>query len=159
MDTNSRTIKKIRKNLANAEEINPEDVVDKKINDDEDDDEDMEPPQELVDEVKKFLQVDDACRKMQEKLKEYKNARKKIDDKILKLLEKYGEQQITVADGKLIKNQYKSKGSLTDELLNQTFKEEGFNEEKIKRIMERINNKKEMNSKHRVQLKRTYNKG
>jgi hypothetical protein len=157
METESKMLKKIKNNLKNVQTINPEDVVDNNIVDD-DEEGDNPPPQELVDEVHKYIKLDNECRVLQDKLKKYKDSRKNVDNKILKLLEKYGEQQISVQDGKLTKNQYKSKGSLTEDILLASFKEEGFKEDKIKTMMERINKKKEDNSKYRVQLKRTYNK-
>ena len=95
-------------------------------------------------------------RKKEKEIKELKNQRKPCEEYILKYLEEIDENIIEIGDGKLKKNKTETKIPLNKEIIKNTLHEDINDEEKIKRIIEKIENKREKNTK--ISLKRTIRK-
>ena len=160
MDTNSNIVKRIKKNLKVAKEVKVEDVESEKITNSEEGDDynEYEGIAELTEMVTKYTDADNIARNLKKEVAKQNKTMKGLNEKILIHLEKMGENHINIDDGKLIKNKYKSKGSLSQEMIEETLKENFKDPKIITRIMESIEDKKIKNEKTRIQLKRTFKK-
>ena len=160
MDSDSNIVKKIKKNLKKAKEIKVDDIEDDEISNSEEEGDynEYEGIKELTEMVVKYTEADNIARNLKKETAKQNKIMKDMNEKILIHLEKMGENHINIEDGKLIKNKYKSKGSLNQDMIEETLKE-NFNDPKIiLKIMESIEEKKVKNEKTRIQLKRTFKK-
>ena len=126
MDTDSNIVKKIKKNLKKAKEIKVDDIEDEVITNSEEDDgeyNEYEGIKELTAMVVKYTEADNAARNLKKETSKQNKIMKDLNEKILIHLEKMGENHINIEDGKLIKNKYKSKGSLSQVMIEETLKE------------------------------------
>ena len=160
MDTNSNIVKRIKKNLKSAKEIKVDDEEIENISDSEEEGEynEYEGINELTEMVKKYTEADNIARNLKKETAKQNKIMKDMNEKILVHLEKMGENHINIEDGKLIKNKYKSKGSLSQDMIEETLKENFKDPKIIAKIMESIEDKKIKNEKTRIQLKRTFKK-
>ena len=160
MDTNSNIVKRIKKNLKSAKEIKVDDEEIENISDSEDEGDynEYEGIKELTEMVKKYTEADNIARNLKKETAKHNKIMKDMNEKILVHLEKMGENHINIEDGKLIKNKYKSKGSLSQDIIEETLKENFKDPKIISKIMESIEDKKIKNEKTRIQLKRTFKK-
>ena len=160
MDTNSNIVKKIKKNLKAAKEIIIDDNDLDPTSDSNDEGEfiEYEGIKELTEMVKKYTDADNIARNLKKETAKQNKIMKDMNSKILIHLEKMGENHINIDDGKLIKNKYKSKGTLNQEMIEETLKENFKDPKIITKIMESIEDKKIKNEKTRIQLKRTFKK-
>jgi hypothetical protein len=160
MDTNSNIVKRIKKNLKTAKEIKVEDIEDDSISNSEDEGDynEYEGIKELTEMVKKYTEADNIARNLKKETAKQNKIMKEMNGKILIHLEKMGENHINIEDGKLIKNKYKSKGTLSQDMIEETLKENFKDPKIITKIMESIEDKKIKNEKTRIQLKRTFKK-
>ena len=160
MDTNSNIVKRIKKNLKSAKEIKVEDVEIEDMSDSEDEGEynEYEGIKELTELVKKYTEADNIARNLKKETAKQNKIMKDMNGKILLHLEKMGENHINIDDGKLIKNKYKSKGTLSQDIIEETLKENFKDPKIIAKIMDSIEDKKVKNEKTRIQLKRTFKK-
>ena len=72
---------------------------------------------EFVQNVKKYLELDDKTRELKNNIKELSTDKKQCEEFILNYLQSIDEKTIDIADGKLIRNVYKSQGALKKELI------------------------------------------
>ena len=72
---------------------------------------------EFVHNVKKYLELDDKTRELKNNIKELSTDKKQCEEFILNYLQSIDEKTIDIADGKLIRNVYKSQGALKKELI------------------------------------------
>ena len=160
MDTDSNIVKKIKKNLKKAKEIKVDDVDDDEISNSEEEGDynEYEGIKELTEMVVKYTEADNIARNLKKETAKQNKIMKDMNEKILIHLEKMGENHINIEDGKLIKNKYKSKGSLSQDMIEETLKENFKDPKIILKIMESIEEKKVKNEKTRIQLKRTFKK-
>jgi hypothetical protein len=108
--------------------------------------------------VKKYKEIDNEIRDYQKKVSSLKKQNKILHDKIIIHLEKMGETQIHLLDGKLSINSYKTTPALKIEYVEETIKNQFKDESKTKELLEQIEIKKEKASKITKQLKRTFNR-
>lgn len=160
MDTNSNIVKRIKKNLKSAKEITVDEVDSDPITNSEEGEDynEYEGIKELTELVKKYTDADNIARNLKKEVAKQNKIMKEMNEKILIHLEKMGENHINIDDGKLIKNKYKSKGSLSQEMIEETLKENFKDPKIITKIMNSIEDKKIKNEKTRIQLKRTFKK-
>ena len=78
---------------------------------------------EFVQNVKKYLEIDDKIRELKEKIKIITADKKEKEEYILSYLQTIGENVIDVADGKLKRNVTKSQAPLKKELIQKTLAE------------------------------------
>jgi hypothetical protein len=78
---------------------------------------------EFVQNVKKYLELDDKTIELKNSIKELSNEKKTCEEFILNYLQTIDEKTIDIADGKLIRNVYKSQGSLKKDLIQKTLTE------------------------------------
>ena len=124
MDSDSNIVKKIKKNLKKAKEIKVDD--DETITNSDNDGEDYneyEGIKELTEMVVKYTEADNIARNLKKETAKQNKIMKDMNEKILIHLEKMGENHINIEDGKLIKNKYKSKGTLSQDMIEETLKE------------------------------------
>ena len=160
MDSDSNIVKKIKKNLKKAKEIKVDDIEDDEISNSEEEGDynEYEGIKELTEMVVKYTEADNIARNLKKETAKQNKIMKDMNEKILIHLEKMGENHINIEDGKLIKNKYKSKGSLNQDMIEETLKENFKDPKIILKIMESIEEKKVKNEKTRIQLKRTFKK-
>lgn len=179
MDTDSLLLKKIKNNLKNTKVINMNDIINEKItntdtnNDTENDYEDQyeyEGMGDLIELVKKYVILDDNNRNIDKIIKDkiknekqeivkLKKEKKALNDKILIHLEKMGEGQIIMDNGKLIKNCYVKDALIEMDMIIRALDENKIDSNKIKNnIINSIEKQKKDMGTKRVQLKRTFNK-
>jgi hypothetical protein len=72
---------------------------------------------EFVQKVKKYIELDDKIKILKNNIKELSNDKKEFEEFILNYLQSIDEKTIDIADGKLIRNVYKSQGALKKELI------------------------------------------
>ena len=72
---------------------------------------------EFVQNVKKYLELDDKTRELKNNIKELSTDKKQCEEFILNYLQSIDEKTIDIADGKLIRNVYKSQGALKKDLI------------------------------------------
>ena len=72
---------------------------------------------EFVQNVKKYLELDDKTKEFKNSIKELSNEKKQCEEFILNYLQSIDEKTIDIANGKLIRNVYKSQGALKKELI------------------------------------------
>ena len=75
---------------------------------------------EFVQNVKKYIELDDKIKEFKNNIKELSNDKKQNEEFILNYLQSIDEKTIDIPDGKLIKNVYKSQGALKKELIQKT---------------------------------------
>ena len=160
MDSDSNIVKKIKKNLKKVKEIKVDDIEDDAISNSEEEGDynEYEGLKELTEMVVKYTEADNIARNLKKETAKQNKIMKDMNEKILIHLEKMGENHINIEDGKLIKNKYKSKGSLSQDMIEDTLKENFKDPKIILKIMESIEEKKVKNEKTRIQLKRTFKK-
>ena len=160
MDSDSNIVKKIKKNLKKVKEIKVDDIEDDAISNSEEEGDynEYEGIKELTEMVVKYTEADNIARNLKKETAKQNKIMKDMNEKILIHLEKMGENHINIEDGKLIKNKYKSKGSLSQDMIEDTLKENFKDPKIILKIMESIEEKKVKNEKTRIQLKRTFKK-
>ena len=73
---------------------------------------------EFVQNVKKYLELDDKTRELKNNIKELSTEKKQCEEFILNYLQSIDEKTIDIADGKLIRNVYKSQGALKKDLIH-----------------------------------------
>ena len=78
---------------------------------------------EFVQNVKKYLEIDDKIKELKEKIKLLSTDKKEKEEFILTYLQSIGENVIDVADGKLKRNVSKSQAPLKKELIQKTLAE------------------------------------
>jgi len=121
---------------------------------------------EFKDKVIKYVKVDDMIRKKMEEIKELKTQKKPCEDYIIRYLEKQDAGFVTVAGGKLIKNESEAKAPLKTDIIKEAIKE-GIKTKKLvdsndlakcdkitEEILELMEKKRPMQK--RVNLKRTF---
>jgi hypothetical protein len=106
--------------------------------------------------VMKFLEYDDQIKEYQKKIKEIKNKKDECEEYILDNLDKLDTNMIEVKGCKLVKNHSETKKPCNSDMIKQTIEEEINDYKKAKKIMEKLENKRE--SKERIFLKRTTGK-
>ena len=153
-------LKRLKKNLKKAKEIKVDDIEDDEISNSEEEGDynEYEGIKELTEMVVKYTEADNIARNLKKETAKQNKIMKDMNEKILIHLEKMGENHINIEDGKLIKNKYKSKGSLNQDMIEETLKENFKDPKIILKIMESIEEKKVKNEKTRIQLKRTFKK-
>jgi len=72
---------------------------------------------EFVQNVKKYLELDDKIKEIKNSMKELSNDKKQNEEFILNYLQTIDEKTVEIADGKLIRNVYKTQGALKKELI------------------------------------------
>lgn len=72
---------------------------------------------EFVQNVKKYLELDDKMKEIKNSIKELSNDKKQNEEFILNYLQTIDEKTVEIADGKLIRNVYKTQGALKKELI------------------------------------------
>jgi hypothetical protein len=108
---------------------------------------------EFIQTVKKYLELDDQIKEFKNKIKEISTDKKQYEEFILNYLQSIDEKTIDIADGKLIRNVYKSQGSLKKELIQKTLVDIVGDSIKATSITEQIINSRPIVEK--VSLKRT----
>ena len=108
---------------------------------------------EFVQNVKKYLELDDKTIELKNSIKELSNEKKTCEEFILNYLQTIDEKTIDIADGKLIRNVYKSQGSLKKDLIQKTLTEIVGDSIKTSTITDQIINSRPVVEK--VSLKRT----
>ena len=108
---------------------------------------------EFIQTVKKYLELDDQIKEFKNKIKEISTDKKQYEEFILNYLQSIDEKTIDIADGKLIRNVYKSQGSLKKELIQKTLIDIVGDSIKATSITEQIINSRPIVEK--VSLKRT----
>ena len=107
--------------------------------------------------VLKWLSIDDEIREMRAKSKELTVKKKEHEEYILNFLEKVGEKELAVSDGKLRRNVSKTKKPLSKEWIQKSLTELIKDKTKATTMTEHIINNRE--TVERVNLKRTKNRG
>jgi len=113
-----------------------------------------------------FIRCDDLIRKKTKEIKELKDKREPCKDYILQYLVKKDSPYVNVKDGKLIKNQSNSKGSLSADLIRESISE-GIKDQKLiadsaqaedvaAKIMHIMETKRSENKIAKINLKRTF---
>ena len=108
---------------------------------------------EFIQTVKKYLELDDKIREFKNNIKELSTDKKQHEEFILNYLQSIDEKTIDIADGKLIRNVYKSQGSLKKELIQKTLLDIVGDSIKATSITEQIINSRPITEK--ISLKRT----
>lgn len=72
---------------------------------------------EFVQNVKKYLELDDKIKEIKNSMKELSNDKKQNEEFILNYLQTIDEKTVEISDGKLIRNVYKTQGALKKELI------------------------------------------
>jgi hypothetical protein len=111
---------------------------------------------EFVQNVKKYLEVDDKIKEIKNMMKEITNQKKDHEEFILNYLQSIDEKAIDIADGKLIRNISKTQGPLKKELIHKTLVEIVGDSNKATAITEQIIKSRPITEK--ISLKRTTNK-
>ena len=75
---------------------------------------------EFIQNVKKYIDLDDKTKELKNVLKELSSDKKELEEYILNYLQSIDEKTIDITDGKLIRNVYKSQGVLKKELIQKT---------------------------------------
>lgn len=107
--------------------------------------------------VLKWLTIDDQIREMRTKSKELTVQKKEHEEYILSFLEKVGEKELAVSDGKLRRNISKTKKPLSKEWIQKSLTELIKDKTKAVTMTDHIINNRE--TVERVNLKRTKNRG
>ena len=107
--------------------------------------------------VLKWLSIDDQIREMRAKSKELTVQKKEHEEYILSFLEKVGEKELAVSDGKLRRNVSKTKKPLSKEWIQKSLTELIKDKTKAVTMTDHIINNRE--TVERVNLKRTKNRG
>jgi hypothetical protein len=108
---------------------------------------------EFIQTVKKYLELDDKIRELKNNIKEFSTDKKQHEEFILNYLQSIDEKTIDIADGKLIRNVYKSQGALKKDLIQKTLIDIVGDSIKATSITEQIINSRPISEK--VSLKRT----
>lgn len=111
---------------------------------------------EFINNVKKYLEVDDRIKEYAEKSKSLKNEKKEKEEFILNYLQSVDEKVIDVPNGKLRRNISKTQAPLKKELIQKTLTEIFNDSNKAITITEKII--KSRPTIERVTLKRTRTK-
>lgn len=121
---------------------------------------------EFKEKVINYVKIDDIIRKKMEEIRELKNKKKPCEEYIIRFLEKEDAGFITVAGGKLVKNESETKAPLKAEMIKEAIKE-GIQAKKLvdsadvdkcnkitDEILELMEKKRPMQK--RINLKRTF---
>lgn len=121
---------------------------------------------ELKEKVISYVKIDDLIRKKNEEIRELKSKRKPCEDYIIKFLEKQEAGFVSVAGGKLIKNESETKAPLKVEFIKEAIKEgietkklvDSTDNEKTTKLAEEIMElmEKKRPLQKRTNLKRTF---
>ena len=114
--------------------------------------------EELKNNVISFVRTDDKIRELQKQIKELKISKKQSEENVLKHLEKMGENNIIITDGKLLINQYSSKGSFNIAKVKEALSLSINDKNTIDKIFQYINKQQLEEKKIRFGLKRTHKK-
>lgn len=96
-------------------------------------------PNDLKENILKYVRFDDAMREKKEQIIELKKQMKGCEKNIIKLMEQIGEDVIELKkSGKIIKNQVETKGALTPELIKTVLVSKMNDEKNIDDIIEAI---------------------
>lgn len=112
--------------------------------------------QEFVNNVKKYIELDDIIKSKKDELKVITTDKKSCEEFILDYLKKIDEQVIDVQDGRLKKNITKSYTPLKKDLIQKTLVNVFGDSEKAQTITDQIINSRTINEK--ITLKRTKTK-
>ena len=115
--------------------------------------EDVDVPADFKKKVIQFLDCDDTIKELQKKIKEFKAKKETCEEYIIDNLDKLDTTMIEVKGSKLIKNKSETKGPCKTDIIKETLDEELKDPKKVKRILEKMEEKREL--KERVFLKRT----
>ena len=111
---------------------------------------------EFVQNVKKYIELDDKTRELKNNIKDLSSEKKQCEEFILNYLQSIDEKTIDIANGKLIRNVYKSQGALKKELIQKTLIEIVGDSVKASTITDEIIKSRPIVEK--VSLKRTTTK-
>ena len=111
---------------------------------------------EFIQNVKKYLEIDDKIKEIKNTVKEITNEKKQYEEFILHYLESIDEKIIDLADGKLVRNISKTQGPLKKELIQKTLTEIVGDSLKATIMTEQIIKSRPISEK--VSLKRTTHK-
>jgi hypothetical protein len=111
---------------------------------------------EFIHNVKKYLELDDKTKEFKNKIKELSTDKKQYEEFILNYLQSIDEKTIDIADGKLIRNVYKSQGTLKKDLIQKTLIDLVGDSVKAASITEEIIKSRPIVEK--ISLKRTTNR-
>lgn len=178
MNSGSKTIKRIKKNLKKAKVININemnnniDITNSNYTCDDEMSNDEYVEYEYIDEltnlVKTYTALDDECRNLKkiienktknekERISKLNKDKKILNDRILIHLEKTGEGHLNLSKGKLIKNTYIKDAPINTDMILNALNESNINNEKIKKnIINSIEKQKKITGSRRTQLKRTF---
>jgi hypothetical protein len=112
--------------------------------------------QEFVNNVKKYIELDDILKDKREQIKKMNNEKKSCEEFILDYLQKIDEQTIDIQDGRLRKSVTKSFTPIKKDLIQQTLTSVFGDGSKAQTITEQIINSRKIVEK--VALKRTRNR-
>lgn len=105
--------------------------------------------------VKNYVKADDRIAELQKEIKELNQLKKTAGDSVMKHLERLGETNINITGGKLIINQYGSKGGLKEDVIKDALSEKIKDPKIVESILLKIDEKREENAKIQKGLKRT----
>jgi len=108
---------------------------------------------EFIQNVKKYIDLDDKTRELKNVIKELSSDKKELEEYILNYLQSIDEKTIDITDGKLIRNVYKSQGALKKELIQKTLVDIVGDTIKANDITDKIINSRPVIEK--ISLKRT----
>jgi len=111
---------------------------------------------EFIQNVKKYLEIDDKIKEIKNTVKDITNEKKQYEEFILHYLESIDEKIIDLADGKLVRNISKTQGPLKKELIHKTLTEIVGDSVKATVMTEQIIKSRPISEK--VSLKRTTHK-
>ena len=112
--------------------------------------------QEFVNNVKKYIELDDVLKDKRDQIKKMNNEKKSCEEFILDYLQKIDEQTIDIQDGRLRKSVTKSFTPIKKDLIQQTLTSVFGDGSKAQTITEQIINSRKIVEK--VALKRTRNR-
>lgn len=96
-------------------------------------------PDDLKENILKYVRFDDAMRERKEQIVELKKQMKVCEKNIIKLMEQIGEDVIELKkSGKIVKSQVEAKGALTPELIKTVLVTKMNDEKNIDDIIEAI---------------------
>lgn len=111
---------------------------------------------EFVQNVQKYLEIDDKINHLKHMMKELNTEKKNNEEFILNYLHEIDEKSVDITDGKLIRNTYKTQGPIKKELIQKTLTDIVGDSNKATNITEQIIKARPIIEK--VSLKRTKQK-
>lgn len=111
---------------------------------------------EFQENVIKYVKIDDLIKKKNREIRELKKNKKTCEDYIIKYLDEIDESIIDISNGKLKKNEYKTKKPLNKQIIQKTLLDEFKDADTVNKLLDMMNKNRPVTVK--VSLKRTNNR-